>query len=91
MKEKIHPAYKETIITCGCGATIKTRSTKADMKLEVCSNCHPFFTGQQKFVDIAGRVDKFKKSFKKAGSTKPVKTAPKTASKKKPTKIAVKS
>jgi len=61
------------------------------MKLEVCSNCHPFFTGQQKFLDIAGRVDKFKKSFKKAGSTKPKKSAPKTESKKKPTKIAVKS
>lgn len=91
MKDKIHPAYKETVVTCGCGAVIKTRSTKADMKLEVCSNCHPFFTGQQKFLDIAGRVDKFKKSFKKAGSTKPKKAAPKAESKKKPSKIAVPS
>ncbi len=91
MKEKIHPEYKETVITCGCGAKIKTRSTKPDMKLEVCSNCHPFYTGQQKFLDIAGRVDKFKKSFKKAGSTKPKKTVEKPESKKKPSKIAVKS
>ena len=78
MKEKIHPSYKETVITCTCGALIKTRSTKPEQKIEVCSNCHPFYTGQQKFLDVAGRVDKFRKTFKKAGSTKPVvKAAPK--------------
>jgi len=77
MKEKIHPSYKEAAITCTCGAIIKTRSTKPDQKIEVCSNCHPFYTGQQKFLDVAGRVDKFRKSFKKASSTKPVVKEPK--------------
>jgi len=76
MKEKIHPSYKATVITCTCGAEIKTRSTKPEQKIEVCSNCHPFYTGQQKFLDVAGRVDKFRKTFKKAGSTKPVVKAP---------------
>ncbi|MCX5776291.1 MAG: 50S ribosomal protein L31 [Candidatus Firestonebacteria bacterium] len=82
MKEKIHPSYKDTEITCTCGAVIKTRSTKPALKIEVCSNCHPFYTGQQKFLDVAGRVEKFKKSFKKASSTKTVKaSAKKPASK----------
>ena len=61
MKAKIHPQYKETTITCTCGSVIKTRSTKQDVKTEICSACHPFYTGQQKLVDTAGRVDKFKK------------------------------
>ena len=61
MKEKIHPVYKEATITCTCGNVIKTRSTKQDIRVEVCSKCHPFYTGQQKLVDTAGRVDKFKK------------------------------
>ena len=61
MREGIHPQYEETTITCACGNVIKTRSTKKDIKVEICSKCHPFFTGKQKFVDAGGRVDKFKK------------------------------
>lgn len=61
MKEGIHPNYVETTITCACGNVIKTRSTKENIRVEICSKCHPFFTGKQKFVDAGGRVDKFKK------------------------------
>ena len=64
MKEKIHPEYVETTITCACGEVIKTRSTKKDLKVEICSQCHPFYTGKQKIVDTAGRVDRFKKKYK---------------------------
>jgi large subunit ribosomal protein L31 len=59
MKKGIHPSYKMTTIECVCGNSIETRSTRDGQKLEICSNCHPFFTGQQKFVDTAGRVEKF--------------------------------
>lgn len=59
MKEKIHPAYHVTTVTCACGNTFTTRSTKKEIRLEICSACHPFFTGKQKFVDSAGRVDKY--------------------------------
>ena len=65
MKEKIHPVYKETTITCACGEVIHTRSTKQSVRVEICSKCHPFFTGKQKFVDSAGRVEKFLKKYKK--------------------------
>lgn len=65
MKEKIHPEYKETTITCACGEVIHTRATKQNIKLEICSKCHPFFTGKQKFVDSAGRVEKFMKKYGK--------------------------
>jgi large subunit ribosomal protein L31 len=65
MKEKIHPDYQETTITCACGAVIHTRSTKKNIRVEICSNCHPFFTGDKKFVDMAGRIDRFKKRYKK--------------------------
>lgn len=65
MKNKIHPEYKETTITCACGEVIHTRSTKQNIKLEICSKCHPFFTGKQKFVDSAGRVEKFMKKYGK--------------------------
>ena len=65
MKQGIHPEYKEVTIRCACGASVVTRSTKGDangeIRTEVCSKCHPFFTGKQKFVDAGGRVDKFKK------------------------------
>lgn len=64
MKDKIHPAYKETTITCACGEVIHTRSTKENIRIEICSKCHPFFTGKQKLVDSAGMVDKFKKRYK---------------------------
>ncbi len=61
MKEGIHPQYKECTIKCACGAEFKTRSTKGNITVEICSKCHPYFTGKQKFVDTGGRVDKFKK------------------------------
>jgi len=65
MKEKIHPEYQDCTITCACGNVIKTRSTKKDFSVEICSNCHPFFTGKQKIIDSAGRVDKFMKKYGK--------------------------
>ncbi|EHQ05502.1 MAG: 50S ribosomal protein L31 [Leptonema illini] len=64
MKAALHPEYNEATITCVCGATYKTRTTKGDMTVEICANCHPFFTGTQKIVDAAGRVERFKKKFK---------------------------
>lgn len=63
MKQNIHPGYQETTITCACGNVIKTRSTKKDIKVEICSKCHPFFTGKQKLVDTSGRVDMFNKRY----------------------------
>ncbi len=63
MKKEIHPEYKETTITCACGEVIHTRSTKQNMRIEICSKCHPFFTGKQKLVDTAKRIDKFKKKY----------------------------
>lgn len=67
MKKNIHPESHDTTIHCTCGNSIKTRSTNPDLKLTLCSGCHPFFTGAQKFVDTAGRIDKFNKKFNKAG------------------------
>ena len=63
MKENIHPDYQQTTITCACGNVIETGSPKKDIRVEVCSKCHPFFTGKQKLVDTGGRVDRFKKRF----------------------------
>ena len=63
MKEGIHPAYEATVIRCACGNEIPTRSTKKDIRVEICSKCHPFFTGKQKLVDSGGRVDRFKKRY----------------------------
>ena len=63
MKEGIHPNYQPTTIKCACGEVIETRSTKQDIKVEICSKCHPFFTGKQKLVDTGGSVDKFKKKY----------------------------
>ena len=65
MKDKIHPVYQETTITCACGEVIHTRSTRQNIRVEICSKCHPFFTGRQKFVDTAGRVEKFMRKYKK--------------------------
>jgi len=65
MRDKIHPEYKETQIVCACGEIIQTRSTKQNIRIEMCSKCHPFFTGKQKLVDSAGRVDKFLKRYEK--------------------------
>ncbi|MBE6611266.1 MAG: 50S ribosomal protein L31 [Ruminococcaceae bacterium] len=66
MKEGIHPEYKEVTIKCACGETVVTKSTKGDMRVEICSKCHPFYTGKQKLVDAGGRVDKFKKRLEMA-------------------------
>ena len=63
MKKDIHPKYEETTVTCACGNVINTRSTVKDIKVEICSQCHPFFTGKQKLVDTAGRIDRFKKRY----------------------------
>ncbi|MBM3251791.1 MAG: 50S ribosomal protein L31 [Candidatus Omnitrophica bacterium] len=63
MKDKIHPAYKETTITCACGEVIHTRSTRQNIRVEICSKCHPIFTGKQKLVDTAGRVERFRKKY----------------------------
>ena len=63
MKDGIHPKYQETQVTCGCGNSFETRSTKPKISVEVCAKCHPFYTGNQKMVDAAGRVDKFNKKF----------------------------
>jgi large subunit ribosomal protein L31 len=63
MREKIHPKYETTSITCACGNVIETRSTVKDIKVEICSACHPFFTGKQKLVDTAGRIERFRKKY----------------------------
>ncbi len=63
MKPKIHPEYKETTISCACGAVIHTRSTKPNMRVEICSQCHPLYTGKQKLIDSAGRVEKFRRKY----------------------------
>ena len=72
MKKGIHPEYKKVVVHCGCGNTFETRSTAKELHAEICSMCHPFFTGKQKFIDSAGRVEKFKKKF---GDAKDLKAA----------------
>jgi len=63
MKENLHPRYYNCEVTCSCGATFTTRSTKESLKIEICSECHPFFTGKQKIIDSAGRVEKFNRRY----------------------------
>ena len=63
MKDKIHPKYMKCVVTCACGSTFETRSTVDKINVEICGACHPFFTGKQKFVDTAGRVEKFQKRY----------------------------
>lgn len=64
MKEGIHPEYHhDTVVKCACGNTFETGSTKGELKVDICSKCHPFFTGRQKFVDVGGRVEKFRKKY----------------------------
>jgi len=65
MKPGIHPEYKDTRVTCNCGNTFETRSTREGIRIEICSACHPFFTGKQKIVDTEGRVEKFMQKYKK--------------------------
>jgi large subunit ribosomal protein L31 len=85
MKPGIHPAYQELNVICACGHTFRTRSAhKGDIRVEICSNCHPFFTGKQKLIDTEGRVDRFQKKYQKAREA----TAAATAKKNQP--VAVK-
>ena len=63
MKQGIHPEYKTAVIACACGHKVETRSTVGTIHVEICSNCHPFFTGKQKFIDAAGRVEKYRKKY----------------------------
>ena len=63
MKEGIHPDYSEAVVKCACGETFTTGSTKKNLHVEICSKCHPFFTGRQKLIDTGGRVDRFKKKY----------------------------
>lgn len=65
MKENIHPKYEKTKIRCACGNVIEAGSTKDNITIEICSNCHPFFTGKQKLVDTAGRIERFRKKYQK--------------------------
>jgi large subunit ribosomal protein L31 len=65
MKKDIHPKYAQTTIKCACGSAIEVGSTKQDVSVEICSQCHPFFTGKQKLVDTAGRIDRFRKKYAK--------------------------
>ncbi len=63
MKNGVHPDYQECTVACACGNTFKTRSTKSEIRVEICSQCHPFFTGKQKLIDSAGRVEKFRRKY----------------------------
>ncbi len=63
MKAGIHPDYQETTVKCGCGNTFQTRSIRPELKIDICNECHPFYTGKLKYVDTAGRIDKFQKKF----------------------------
>ena len=65
MKSKIHPEYYQTTVSCACGNSIEVGSTKKDIRVEICSKCHPFFTGKQKLVDTAGRIERFRKKYAK--------------------------
>ena len=70
MKAGIHPTYEPATISCACGMKFETRTTVGDMKIDICSNCHPFFTGTQKIVDAEGRVERFKKKYAKTAQAK---------------------
>jgi large subunit ribosomal protein L31 len=89
MKEGIHPSYKEVSVECACGNKFVTRSTLTRIRLEICSNCHPFYTGRQKLLDTAGRVERFEKRFAKTGGKTIVRKPAerKAAAPKVPTKV----
>jgi large subunit ribosomal protein L31 len=99
VKEGIHPKYEEVEVRCACGNTFKTRSTKPELHLEICSACHPFFTGRQKLIDTEGRVERFNKKFgvqtseqrKEAAKAAKATKAKATAATKKPAKAPVTS
>lgn len=67
MQKGIHPKYMDTVVKCGCGNSFRTRSTQPELKIDICSSCHPFFTGKLKYIDTAGRIEKFKNKFAGAG------------------------
>ncbi len=69
MKKDIHPVYQEARVICACGETFVTRSTKKEIRVEICSKCHPFFTGKQKFIDTAGRLERFQRRYTKKAKT----------------------
>ena len=69
MKVGIHPDYVDTTITCACGEVVRTRATRPEIRVEVCSKCHPFFTGKQKFMDTAGRVERFQRKYNRPTTT----------------------
>jgi large subunit ribosomal protein L31 len=71
MKENIHPRYTNTKVSCACGSAFETRSTKREIRVEICSACHPFFTGKQKIVDTAGRVERFKQKYERFSKKEP--------------------
>jgi len=80
MKEGIHPDYPAATVSCACGNSFVTRSTRGDFQVDVCSNCHPFYTGTQKLMDAAGRVDRFRKRYAtKGGAAEPKAAAPAAA------------
>ncbi len=79
MKAGLHPEYNETNIICACGAVYRTRSTRENIKIGICSSCHPFFTGEQKFIDTAGRIEKFARRYGNVRATRASK--PKLSSK----------
>ncbi len=87
MREGIHPAYQAAKVTCACGNVIETRSTRGDFHIEICSACHPFFTGKQKILDTAGRIERFRTRYAATptkAEAKPAAPAPKAAEPKKP-------
>jgi large subunit ribosomal protein L31 len=91
MKKDIHPQYEEATVHCSCGNTFTTRSTKKELHVELCSQCHPFYTGKQKLVDSGGRVDRFKKRLQKKADepVKPKAARPRKAEAPKPEPVAV--
>lgn len=80
MKAEIHPDYVECTVTCGCGSVFTTHSTQPTINVEICSACHPFYTGQQKFVDTAGRIEKFRRRYGNRGGAAATQSEPETDS-----------
>ena len=70
MKEKIHPKYEKATVRCACGETFETRSTKQNLRVDICSKCHPFYTGKRQMVDVGGRVDRFNRRFNRSSEQK---------------------
>ena len=90
MKPNIHPAYTAAKVTCACGNTFTTGSTVPEIRVEICSNCHPFYTGKQKLIDTAGTVDRFKQKFAKSQAAKATRATRAAAKKAKPAKATAK-